>query len=122
MPPNDAAMRRLLTSFRCALRGLTAVLRHEPNARWHALAVIVVCAAGVGLRISAVEWAIVLLACGAVIAAEALNTAVERLADRVSTEREESIRFLKDAAAGGVLAAALGAAAAAAFIFGPRLF
>ena len=114
-------MRRLIYSFRCAARGLLQVMLREPNARVHLLAVAAVTAAGVWLKISAVEWAVVSLACGAVIGAEALNTAVERLADRVTTEREESIRFLKDAAAGGVLAASVGAAAAAFFIFGPRL-
>jgi diacylglycerol kinase len=114
-------LRRLLKSFSHAIRGLAGVIVREPNARWHVLAVAVVSAAGVWLGISAVEWAIVCLAFGAVIGAEALNTAVERLADRVTAEREDAIRFLKDAAAGGVLAAALGAAGAAAFIFGPRL-
>jgi len=97
------------------------VLVREPNARWHALAVLVVSACGVWLEISRVEWAVVLVAFGAVIAAEAFNTAVERLADRVSPEREEAIRNVKDIAAGAVLAVSLGAAGAAVFIFGPRL-
>ncbi len=110
-----------MRSFQCAARGLLSVFIREPNARWHALAVVAVTACGLWLEISRVEWAVVMLACGAVIAAEALNTAVERLADRVSGEKEEAIRTVKDIAAGGVLAAALGAAAAAAFIFGPRL-
>jgi diacylglycerol kinase len=114
-------MSRLLRSFRCAARGLALVFVREPNARWHGLAVAVVIAGGVWLDISRVEWAVVMLACGVVIAAEALNTAVERLADRVSGEHEDAIRTVKDLAAGGVLAAALGAAAAAGFIFGPRL-
>lgn len=114
-------MQRLIRSFLCAARGLAKVLAREPNARWHVLAVVVVTAAGVWLEISGVEWAVVMLAFGAVIGAEALNTAVERLADRVTKEQEEAIRVVKDVAAGGVLAAALGAAGAAVFIFGPRL-
>jgi diacylglycerol kinase len=114
-------MPRLIRSFLCAGRGLGWMLAREPNARWHVLAVAVVTAAGVWLEITRTEWAVVMLAFGAVIAAEALNTAVERLADRVSKEQEEAIRVVKDVAAGGVLAASLGAAGAAAVIFGPRL-
>lgn len=114
-------MPRLIPGFLCAARGLALMLVREPNARWHLLAVAVVSACGVWLDISRVEWAVVMLAFGAVIAAEALNTAVERLADRVSKDQEEAIRVVKDVAAGGVLAASLGAAGAAFFIFGPRL-
>ena len=73
------------------------------------------------LHITAVEWAVVLLCCGAVTGAEALNTAIEKLADRVTTEREESIRRIKDAAAAGVLLITLGASAAGSVILRPRL-
>jgi diacylglycerol kinase (ATP) len=76
---------------------------------------------GLWLRVTAVEWAVLALAMGAVVSAEALNSAIESLADRVSREREEAIRIVKDVAAGGVLASSLGAAGAALAIFGPRL-
>jgi diacylglycerol kinase len=114
-------MQRLLRSICCAARGLALVFIREPNARWHALAVVMVSAGGVWLEITRVEWAVVMLAFGAVIAAEACNTAVERLADRVTKEKEDAIRNVKDIAAGAVLAVSLGAAGAAVFIFGPRL-
>jgi diacylglycerol kinase len=76
---------------------------------------------GIVLKVSGTEWAILSLATGAVIAAEAFNTAVERLADRVTTQREQTIRILKDTAAGAVLASSIGAALAALAIFGPKL-
>ena len=107
--------------FACAFRGLGHLLTHEPSGRVHAICGGAVVAMGLWLQVSMLEWAILSLATGAVIAAEALNSAVERLADRVTSEREESIRVLKDAAAGGVLAAAVGAALAALAIFGPKL-
>ena len=69
---------------------------------------IIVACLGIWLKISYKEWAILAVAAGGVIAAEALNTAIEWLADRVSREQEESIRLVKDVAAGGVLAAAGG--------------
>ena len=97
------------------------MLTRDPSGRVHAVCAAAVVAMALWLRVSAVEWAVLSLATGAVIAAEALNSAIERLANRITTEREESIRILKDAAAGGVLASAIGAALAALAIFGPEL-
>lgn len=98
------------------------MLRDEPSGRVHALALGLVAGLGWWLNVGFLEWAVLALAAGGVIAAEALNTAVERLADRVSLEREDSIRLVKDLAAGGVLAAVLGAVAAGLAILGPPLW
>ena len=107
--------------FLCAVRGLVHTLTRERNGRIEAVCMVLVIIMGGWLRVAAVEWAVLSLAIAAVIAAEALNTAIERLADRVSTEREEAIRLVKDTAAAGVLAAAIGATGAALAIFGPKL-
>ena len=108
--------------FCCAGRGLRYVLTHEPSGRVHCAALVAVAALGGWLGLTALEWAVLASAAASVIAAEALNTAVERLADRVSVEREESIRRVKDVAAGGVLAATIGAVAAGLAIMGPKLW
>lgn len=98
------------------------MLRDEPSGRVHAVALPLVAGMAWWLEVRPVEWAVLALAAGGVIAAEALNTAVERLADRVSPEREEAIRLVKDVSAGGVLAATLGAVAAGLAILGPPLW
>jgi len=108
--------------FACAGRGLVYVLTKEPSGRVHAAALPVVGVLGTWLQIGASGWALLALAAGGVIAAEALNTAVERLADRVSGEREEAIGLVKDLAAGGVLAATLGAVLAGLAVLGPGLW
>lgn len=114
-------MKLWLFRFVCAFRGLGLTLTREACGRVHAVCAVAVIAMGIWLRVSAVEWAVLSLSIGAVIAAEALNSAIERLSDRVSREREEAIRITKDAAAGGVLAVSIGAAGAALAIFGPKL-
>jgi diacylglycerol kinase len=114
-------MKPWILRFACAFRGLGFTLSREPSGRVHAICAVAVGLMGLWLRVSAVEWAVLALATGVVIGAEALNSAIERLADRVTVEREESIRLLKDSAAGGVLAASIGAALAALAIFGPKL-
>ena len=108
--------------FACAGLGLRYVLVSEPSGRVHMAALVVVVVVAGWLGLTPLEWAVLALAAAAVIAAEALNTAVERLADRVSAEREESIRLIKDVAAGGVLAAAMGAVTAGLAILGPKLW
>lgn len=90
--------------------------------RVHVVVGVVVVVCGLVLRVSAVEWAVLVLAMGLVVTAEVLNTAVERLADRVSEEREEAIRVVKDAAAGAVLVAAVAAAGVGMVVFGPKLW
>jgi diacylglycerol kinase len=111
---------RLARSFGCAFAGLVCLMRTQRNARIHLLAGGAVISAGAWLGISAVEWCIVTLACGIVIAAEALNTAVESLADRVTTEKDERIRMAKDVAAAGVLVTAIAALIVGLIIFLPR--
>lgn len=111
----------LARSFRCAFEGLAWLVRSQRNARIHLAAVAIVYAAGGWLRISAIEWCVITLACGLVLAAEALNTAIEELADRITGEKDERIRRAKDLGAAGVLIAAIAAVIAGLLIMGPRL-
>ena len=53
--------------------------------------------------------------------AEALNTAIERLADAITLEPNENIGYAKDVAAGAVLAAAIISAVIGLTIFVPHL-
>ncbi|MGC4072133.1 MAG: diacylglycerol kinase family protein [Nibricoccus sp.] len=110
-----------LKSFGHALRGGVMMLKTQPNARIHLAATLAVVAAGVGWRISSGEWALVLLACGLVWLTEALNTALEFLADEVSRERREGIKRAKDVAAFAVLIAAFVAVGIGVVVFGPRV-
>ena len=110
-----------LRSFADAFRGLALVFVSQANARIHALATVMVIGAGWWLRLTALEWALVAAAIAIVWTAEAFNTAVEFLVDLVSPEEHPLAGKAKDAAAGGVLAAAIGAAAIGAIVFGPKL-
>ena len=56
---------------------------------------------------SAERWALLLLTCCAVLVSEVVNTAVEKLADKVSPEKDPLIKAAKDCAAGAVLIAAV---------------
>lgn len=113
-------LRERAASLAHALRGLVALAR-EPNARIHAAAALAVCALAAWLRVSRRELAVLALAIGLVLAAEALNTALEALADRVAPDHHPLVGRAKDVAAAGVLLAALAAAGAGLLVLGPPL-
>lgn len=97
------------------------MLRGEPNARIHAAATVAVVVLALWLGIDRSGWAWLVLAIGMVWAAESFNSALEGLADAVAPERNPAIGRAKDIAAGGVLCAALAAAAIGLLVLGPPL-
>lgn len=99
-----------LRSFVFAVRGLGIVLRTQPNAVIHFVAVAIVCITGFIMDFTAEEWCLITFAITAVWVAECLNTAIEFLGDHVSPGYSCLIRDAKDVAAGGVLIASCGAA------------
>ncbi|MDR2549214.1 MAG: diacylglycerol kinase family protein [Desulfobulbus sp.] len=109
-------------SFRYALAGGQVLLMGQHNAWIHAAATVAVVIAGLVFRLRALEWALVALAIGMVWAMEAVNTAIELLADELSLERRPRLGKAKDVAAFGVLAAALAAVGIGLLVFLPRLF
>jgi diacylglycerol kinase (ATP) len=110
-----------LRSFRYAGAGFLVLVRSQHNARIHAAATLLVVIAGLACRLHALEWALLALAIGLVWALEAVNTAIEILADEISLEQRPRLGKAKDVAAFGVLAAAIGAVAIGALVFVPRL-
>ncbi len=108
-------------SFGHAFRGILLLLQTQRNARVHAAVLLVVVASGFVVGLSTLEWALLVLASALVLSAEAMNTAVEKLADRVSPERHPLVRDAKDAAAAAVLISAIGAAVLGALVFVPAL-
>jgi len=109
-----------LASFRYAGRGLAALVREQHNARIHAAATVAVIAAASLFGVSRLEWCALVLAMSSVWGAEALNTALEHLADAAVPERRPLVGKAKDAAAGAVLACAIGAAAVGLLVLGPH--
>jgi len=107
-------------SFACALRGIAVLLRTQTNARIHLFATVLVVAAGFVFRISRGEWVPLAFSIGIVWIAEAVNTAIEALADRITRENDDAIRRAKDVAAGAVLLAAITAAIIGLLILRPH--
>ena len=97
-----------------ALQGLAHGLLTQRSLQAQSIALALALLALILLRPAPVWWALVLLASAAVIAAELLNTAIERLADELHPADSRGIGVVKDCAAAGVLVAVLGALGVAA--------
>ncbi len=113
--------RKRARSFVFAFEGMRALIRGEHNVWIHSVAAVAAILLGFLLRISPMEWCVVVGCIGAVLAAEAFNTAIEALADRITQERDPFIKRAKDVAAGGVLFVAIAALIIGVIIFLPKL-
>ncbi len=112
---------RLIKSFGHAFTGISDLIRSEPNTIIHLSATICAIIAGILFRISKPEWCIILIVIAIVWAAEAFNTAIEKLTDHLFPEYHETARFVKDVAAGAVLFCAIAALVCGLIIFLPKL-
>ena len=97
-------------------------MRTDRNLRIHLAATVIVAAAGAWCRLTAMEWAVIVLAIGLVWTAELINTAIEAAVDLASPEHHELARQAKDVASAAVLLAALTAVIVGVIIFGPRIW
>jgi diacylglycerol kinase (ATP) len=114
-------IRGRLQSFRYAWYGLVLMLRSQHNAWLHAFASVCILVAGGLFRLTGSEWCWIILAIMAVWTAEALNTALEFLADAATSEFHPLVKCAKDVAAGGVLISALGSVIIGLLVLGPHL-
>lgn len=103
--------------FRHAFRGWRDALCSQRNVRIHLAATLLVTALGLAQNLPAWKWCALVLAMGLVWTAELFNTALEILCDRITLEKDDAIRRIKDMAAGAVLAAALAALLIALLVF-----
>ena len=108
---------RFIKGFGYAFSGIVRCICEERNMRIHTVAVFYVLLFAPFFHFSAVEWAVLFLTMALVLAAECVNTALERLCDRVGKEFSPLIKAAKDIAAGAVLICAVAAVCVAVCLF-----
>jgi len=109
----------MLQAFKAAFRGVGIAWLHERHLKVHTVAMVSVCCVAAYVEVSRIEWAILLLCFGLVTSLEYANSALERLANRVTSERDPLIRDAKDMAAAAVLVASIAAAGVGLLILAP---
>jgi diacylglycerol kinase (ATP) len=119
--PRTFSMKARLRSFRYAFEGLNAFFSTQHNAIIHLLLTIAAFIAAIFLKVSKPEFISIIIAATFVWAAELFNTAIEKLADMVSTDFHPGIKFIKDVSAAAVLVSSIAAFLTGAIVFLPKL-
>ena len=116
------SLRAFLKSFVYASEGIAHGFRTQRNMRVELLIALIIILAGIYFRITPVEWALIFVCIGLVIAAELINTVTELAVDLLTQRYHPMAKLAKDAGAGAVLVTALASVAVGVAIFGPRLW
>lgn len=120
--PSFFSPHRLVRSFGFAARGICVLFKYTPNARIHLFALLLVVSAGLFFSLTRIEWVVLVLCFAIVLSAEAFNSSLEKLADKLSADYDPIIRDAKDLGAAAVLIAALGSAVIGTLVFWPYIY
>ncbi len=93
----------LFQSIYCAFRGLATAFGSERNFRPYGVIAVIFLGLNIWLDAGAADWMAYAIVTGGVIAAELINTAIERAVDFLTDEIHPKIKEVKDIAAGAVL-------------------
>lgn len=108
-------------SFKYAFEGIASFFREEHNARIHLAATIIVTGLSFIFSVTRMEAMALILVVGFVWVAELFNTAIEKVMDFISAEKNERIKLIKDLSAAAVLIATLIAVITGCLVFIPKL-
>lgn len=104
-----------------AIDGIQYTATHERNFKIEIMFAITVTIASFILKVSIIEWAVLVLVIGMVLALEMVNTAIERCVDLVTKEYKELAKIAKDVAAGSVLIMSMFSVVIGIIIFLPKI-
>lgn len=108
-------------AFKNSLNGIFYTLKKERNIKIQLVIGILAVILGVFLKISLIEWTILVITMFIVIVSELINTAIENTVDLITTEYNEKAKIAKDVAAGAVLFAAMNSVIVGILIFGTKI-
>ena len=115
------AIRARKRSFKYAVNGIMTFFKTEHNSILHLLATISVIIMAILFPVSKLEIIALTIVIGFVWSAELFNTAIEKIMDFISEEKNAKIRFIKDVSAAAVLVSAFVAFITGCIVFIPKL-
>lgn len=101
------SIKRFFKSFSYAIKGIISALKTEQNLLIDFIVAIVTILLGIYLKLSTIEFCIVLLAMSLVISMELVNTSIEYAIDMAMPEIHPLAKISKDVASGAVLFSAI---------------
>lgn len=105
-----------------ALHGLKTVWKEEVNFKIEVFITAIVVGMGLYFHLRSWEYALVTISIAMVLCAEIINTAVEDLCDRITTEEDQMIGKIKDISGAFVLVSVVGAMIVGILVFYPHFF
>ena len=113
--------RTWFVKFRDTFRGIALGIRGQTSFAAHLLMTASVVIAGVVLRVSLIEWCVLVLCIAVVLGAEMFNSALETLAKAIDEHENDHLRRGLDIAGAAVLVLSIGAAITGGIVFIYRL-
>ena len=113
--------KRHTISFKNAFRGLIWALKTQPNYKIHLFLSSISIGTGFWLKISYMEFLIIVFLITVGLVIETINTSIEAASDAIDTKIREDIRITKDVSAAAMLIYAIGATIIALMIFVPKI-
>ncbi len=117
----ERGLKKFINSFSYPIKGLKYAYRNEQNLAVDLGIAAIVTIFGIIFKISLVEWAILFLTMGLVIACELINTAIEATVDLVTEDYHPLAKVAKDTSAAAVFVSAIVAAIVGMIIFLPKI-
>lgn len=121
MPSKNKKKRTFIDSVRDCLNGLSFVMISEHNFKREIILAMLTLIACYILKVSKIEFIIILLVIALVIVSEIFNTAIEKTVDLCTREYNEIARIAKDVSAGAVLTMCIFAFLIGIIIFMPKI-
>lgn len=113
--------RTFLDSVKNCLDGIGYTVAHENNFKREIILGIVAVILSAVLKISILEWVIVILLINFVLVCELINTALEKTVDLYTKEYNETAKVVKDVAGASVLVMCIFSAIIGMIIFIPKI-
>lgn len=112
---------RFKKSFGYSIEGLKYAYKYEQSMLIHFVATFFALLMGIICKISLVEWAMIFIAIGIVLAAELINTAIEAVVDLVTLEIHPLAKIAKDCGSAATFVLSMVAAIIGCLVFIPHI-
>jgi len=103
--PNGAGAMRVVKAFKCSMLGFKACYRHEAAFRQELLLCIILLPLSFIVSTTLAMWTVLIASMLFLLFAEVVNSAIEALADQISTDHHELIGRAKDLGSAAVFLA-----------------
>ncbi|ATX70871.1 diacylglycerol kinase family protein [Spiroplasma clarkii] len=112
---------RVKNKFGNAARGVITALKEESTLIVYLIVIVLCVGLGIWLKISTIEWSILILTIGVVVGFEFVNTSIENFVDLLSFEYNIKAKKIKDICAAASIINAICSVAIGFLLFLPKL-